>query len=189
MLFRPPKNPKVEELTKNYKERSVDLSRLTIIPDANGKRFCVWCSEKQLRHGNQKYCSKECSNSAFAWAYPQKETALFFLLARQSWKCNACSYSWEELAKNMHNKVYRGYEKFGPIPEFGKQYEYRVVKYLKNNCPNDRKVQIDHIIPIYKGGTSLGLDNHQAICYKCHKDKTKKDLSGKRQKKVQKNEI
>ena len=57
-----------------------------------------------------------------------------------------------------------------------------VTRKLKEIISKDLKPEVDHIIPIFKGGESLGLDNHQVICYTCHKAKTKKDVSGKRKK-------
>ena len=38
--------------------------------------------------------------------------------------------------------------------------------------------EVDHIIPISKGGTALGSENHQLICYPCHKIKTSKERRG-----------
>lgn len=37
--------------------------------------------------------------------------------------------------------------------------------------------EADHIIPVYKGGGGCTLDNFQTLCKKCHKHKTKEDLS------------
>jgi 5-methylcytosine-specific restriction endonuclease McrA len=51
------------------------------------------------------------------------------------------------------------------------------MKRLKENVDPKLKPEVDHVIPIFKGGQALGLDNHQAICYSCHKGKTSKDLT------------
>jgi 5-methylcytosine-specific restriction endonuclease McrA len=56
------------------------------------------------------------------------------------------------------------------------------LKRLKEHISSDRKPEVDHIVPVSKGGATLGLDNHQAICYTCHKVKTKVDNSGPRKK-------
>ena len=48
--------------------------------------------------------------------------------------------------------------------------EYRCVK-----CGVIRRwMEIDHIIPLNKGGTNA-IKNLQTLCYYCHKEKTKKD--------------
>lgn len=47
-----------------------------------------------------------------------------------------------------------------------------------NKCETDLKCkysEIDHVIPIYKGGTALGSENLQALCGECHTVKTKED--------------
>jgi len=59
-------------------------------------------------------------------------------------------------------------------------YDWKLVSYW----PEDRQPEVDHIVPISKGGQALGLDNHQAICKMCHKVKTKVDNSGPRKKRT-----
>lgn len=182
-MFKPSGNPKVEELTKSVRDRSYNLSCLQAIklPEMNDKgkpkRLCAWCATVELTHGNQKYCTTECSNSAMAWAYPQKEDALRYLLLRQEWKCATCKYDYKpelELIVAKDRLLGYGFD-LAKLPWY-------YFKRLKARVPSDRKPEVDHIISIYKGGVSLGLDNHQAICYTCHKTKTKQDLSGKRKK-------
>lgn len=180
-MYKKSANPQVEELTKSCKERSYNLSALKAVTRVMGEglkptRFCVWCGEVKLNHGNQKYCSSPCSTNAMAWAYPQKEEGLFMLLVRQDWKCNLCDHSWKQLAQNIHDAEYAKY----PQHVLGGVYDWMLVKRLKYKAEKKHAPEVDHIVPIYKGGTSLGLENHQAICYTCHKSKTGKDLSGKR---------
>lgn len=66
---------------------------------------------------------------------------------------------------------------------FGTSIDWGLMKRLKNKVAAERLPEVDHIVPISKGGQALGHDNHQAICYTCHKVKTKKDLSGPRKRK------
>lgn len=178
-MFKKSGNPLVEELIKNHKERSCDLSSLRAIK-RDGKRLCAWCAEGQLHHGNQKYCNPECSQSAMATFYPQKEDSLRYLLFRQDWKCLMCQFDYRPY---MDVIIGKDLLKYGAAFEISKLPWY-YYKRLKDNCPKERKPEIDHIIPIFKGGTSLGLDNLNCICYTCHKTKTSKDLSGKRKKEI-----
>jgi 5-methylcytosine-specific restriction endonuclease McrA len=107
-----------------------------------------------------------------AWAYPQKENALKFLLIRQEWKCASCAHDYSPtLTQIMQKMNIRGevVKTFADLPWY-------CFKWLKSREVRARRPEVDHIIPIYKGGQSLGLDNHQAICYTCHKEKTSKDL-------------
>lgn len=140
------------------------------------KRMCCWCTEGELFSGAQKYCSQECSDSAMAWAYPQKENALLFILIRQGWKCLGCSYDY----KPWIDRVLSRNKDKGPI--ISKSIFWYHIKRLKRAVPPQYKPEVDHIVPISKGGQSLGLDNHQIICFLCHKAKTKIDNSGPRNK-------
>ena len=42
-------------------------------------------------------------------------------------------------------------------------------------CRRAASVQVDHIVPITKGGTDE-RGNLQGVCEECHEDKTRKDL-------------
>ena len=46
-------------------------------------------------------------------------------------------------------------------------------------CKRKPSVQVDHIIPLCKGGTDE-RDNLQGLCYDCHEDKTREDLGLKK---------
>lgn len=180
-MFKPCLNPKIAELSKSEKGRRMNLSDLEGIT-VDGRKHCIWCLEP-LKGRQYRWCSSDCSNSAFAWANPQQEHGLMILLVRQDWKCNICALSWKGAAMEIHMHMYRKYEMFSSgAPVFGEKFDHRLVKRLKLRCSKDQKPEVDHIQPIYKGGQSLGFDNHQAICYSCHKKKTRIDLSGKRKK-------
>lgn len=175
-MFKPSKNPKVEELTKSCKERSVPVADITWIIREDGSKGCIWCgSDLKTKHHAQRYCKdKLCPKSAYAWAYPQKEEGMFFLMARQDWQCNICKHDWKPFIEaNIHNKFYGTHIDYKAEPNF------YIIKRLKMMVDAKLKPEVDHIVPIYKGGTALGLDNHQCICYSCHKGKTSKDLSKK----------
>jgi 5-methylcytosine-specific restriction endonuclease McrA len=190
-MFKPSGNPKVLELTKSIRERSYNLSCLKPIKleELNDKgkprRLCAWCAVEEIFGGNQKYCSNNCSTSAMAWSYPQKEDALRYLLLRQDWKCAHCAYDYMPFLEKI---VERDRERnrscavtcfldFATLPWY-------YFKRLKAKVPGDRKPEVDHVLAISKGGHSLGLENHQVLCYTCHKIKSKIDNSGKRIKKV-----
>lgn len=180
-MWKPTRNPKILEMTKSFTDRALKLSNYHVVPNEDGKRMCLWCGEEELFGSRlKKYCSKSCSEAIFTWAQPQKENGLHALIVRQDWKCNICSFDY----RDIRDKVLAYFKKKNwLVPNFGHEQSRRYMKIFKNNCPEDRKPEVDHIVPIYKGGISLGLDNHQAICYACHKVKTKVDLSGKRAKK------
>lgn len=189
-MWKPSKNPKVEEITKSCKNRSTNLDRLKAIkielPNHLTERRCAWCAEGVLTHGNQKYCSNDCSTSAMAWAYPQKEDALKFLLVRQNWKCNICQFDYRpDMVSILQKDRFLIEPKIVTDEDLQGAFWY-YMKRLKSRVNKAYKPEVDHIVPVYKGGTTLGLDNHQAICYTCHKVKSKVDNSGPRSKKPKK---
>lgn len=175
-------NPIIAELTKSIRKRQTSLEgvKVPITFDGEAKvRWCVWCVEVKLHNRNQKYCSDLCRNSTWAWAYPQKEEGLYYLLQRQQFKCASCQFDYKptltELAKE-----------YAPWRDFEREFFWGLMKRLKNRMGTirpDRRPEVDHVIPVSKGGDGLGLDNHECKCYLCHKAKTKVDLSGKRVKK------
>jgi 5-methylcytosine-specific restriction endonuclease McrA len=83
---------------------------------------------------------------------------------------------WEKscrdtVRKELHD--YFNYRRRGP------QWEFRTADNIRNYHrlkKDNKEPEIDHIIPIFKGGMAIGLDNVQILCYSCHKKKTKKDL-------------
>ncbi len=42
---------------------------------------------------------------------------------------------------------------------------------------DQREPEVDHLVPIGAGGSALGFDNLQLLCFKCHKTKTSRDLA------------
>lgn len=176
-MFKKSNNPKIEELTKSHRERRINLSDLNAVPLENGKG-CVWCCKK-LTGKARKWCSNECSSMAWAWANPQKEGSLHIILARQDFKCNHCQYDYMPYVEDSLKYVNRVHLTIEPS-KIKEQISERLMQILKYKVPTDHRPEVDHIMPIYKGGQPLGIDGLQAICYSCHKIKTKKDLSGKR---------
>jgi hypothetical protein len=117
-----------------------------------------------------------------AWANPQKFEGLFCLMLKQDWKCAGCAYDYREFAREKFLKRSERWHKTLSENDFIK-YNYTMMAFIKSMDDNKLKPEVDHIIPISKGGTALGLDNHQVLCFTCHKKKTKIDNSGPRTKK------
>ena len=43
-------------------------------------------------------------------------------------------------------------------------------------CLNESFLEVDHVKAIALGGDQWDIDNLRTLCYRCHKEKTKKDL-------------
>lgn len=154
------KNPWVFEKTKNSFDRECSLSDIPYTQREDGTRGCIWCGDVlRNKHVHTRYCAdKECARSAYIWGYPQKHEACLLFLQKQDFKCKICQLDFSQyIDKNISSE------------NFLKE---------KRSIPQEHKPEVDHIIPIIQGGQSLGIDNHQVLCYTCHKEKTKKDVKG-----------
>lgn len=166
-MFKPTKNPQVAEITKNSKKRNSPLGNLSLMDRLDGTKGCVWCGDPlKSKHPNTRYCKDPlCFQSAWAWFNPQGPDARHILLDRQNYRCNICQFD------------------YSPWKD---KFKFRHVPY---GIPPGRAPEVDHVIAIVNGGTGLGLENHQAICYTCHKAKTKSDVAKMTRKKRDPNAV
>lgn len=89
-----------------------------------------------------------CSNACqdSAWMYfYPQQHSIGMLLKKQNGRCNHCQHEWKS----------------------GDEYYQEYAEGMG--------MEVDHIKPIYKGGMSLGVDNIQLLCKKCHLKKTSDD--------------
>lgn len=156
----------------------------------DGKRYCSWCgSGEPFTNRNRKYCSKLCGNSCFIFFNPQSLESLIVLLIKQKFKCNICGFDYFPYLQKAQNIRLLEIDRIAKssiysLEDIEKLYmnfkptSYGTTCYFKELFleEKDNRPEVDHIVPIAAGGQSLGLDNHQAICNKCHKEKTKIDL-------------
>lgn len=176
-------NPLIPEITKTYKKRVFNLSSIKL---PNGlKKHCVWCLEDLKGTLARRWCGEECVQSAQAWGNPQKEYGLGLLLIRQNFKCAECQFDWGAVVEAMYQKPRTPYGMVECKDTWRTKFSYWLTCKLKEEMHSTdlpHRIEVDHILAISKGGQSLGLDNVRALCYTCHKVKTKSDLSGKRKK-------
>lgn len=175
-MLKPPVNPKAIELIKSCTSRHLSLDNIVPLITIEGLKLCAWCHSHKTK--GPKYCGKDCANSARAHFYPQKEESLNYLLMRQNFQCADCQYDWKPLISRLliNGRVY------DKPNDYLVQVSYWLMRRIKQKCEEGRKPEVDHILAISKGGPSIGSENFQVLCYLCHKNKTKKDLSGKRNK-------
>lgn len=157
-------NDWILETTKIYKKRKIALSSIPYPIRNDGKKGCIWCCDKLKDHHSARYCNDPmCKVWAQIWADPQCDISVHFLLKKQNYLCGMCHYDYsiklKEISKNYDTK-----------------FSKRFIAMLKNRLPYDLSPEVDHIIPILTGGISLGVGNHQVLCYSCHKIKTKEDI-------------
>lgn len=167
-----PNNPNIEIYTKTHKDRAFSLSDIRL-PEGT-KKCCVWCMT-ELEGLQRRWCGDdECVKSALAWGRPQSAHGLYELLKRQNCSCLNCGQSWSEYMEVAVSKK----SKFRGAELHSRDIEL-VMRRFKRLIPRDIRPEVDHILAIVLGGTALGLENHQILCAKCHKIKTKSDIQEK----------
>lgn len=170
--MKPSKNPNIDIYTKTHKDRAFNLSDISL-PEGISKS-CVWCLDK-LEGKQRRWCGDdECAKAALAWGRPQSAHGLYELLKRQDFCCKGCGLGYQEYYDLAVSKKSKFYEK--ELHSFDVE---RVMRRMKRLIPREVRPEIDHVLAITLGGTALGLENHQILCAKCHKDKTKVDIKEK----------
>lgn len=161
--------PKAQELIKKYAgKRSFAKSYLK---KENG--LCAWCEIKEVPQARKKYCSKDCNESADLNCYPQHHSSKgWFLIERQQFACARCGVSFEDQILDLIRKA------FDRAMDYAKRGWSRTPKHVHywQIFDNTGDIwQVDHIIPVHKGGAGCGVENVQVLCVQCHKDKTRED--------------
>lgn len=174
-------NPNIEIYTKTHKKRTFNLSDIHL-PEGIVKK-CVWClgplTGRQLR-----WCGSDCSDAATEWALPQ-QWGLRSLLVKQNFKCNICAFDWGIITEHLYAqpKIPYGMSQCKDVWRTNPSHWLAIrIKDYMHFSDKPHRLEVDHIVPIFKGGLPLDLANLQCICYDCHKTKTKVDMSGKRSK-------
>jgi len=164
-MYKPPKNPQIEELTKSHRESQYSLGDIKL-PEGMVKS-CIWCLEP-LGGRARRWCGdEECVKAALAWGRPQCEHGLYYLLLKQELKCNDCGFSYKKYFDEAMPTIE------GQIP--GSNEIHFGMRTFRGMVPYEVRPEVDHIVAISLGGTALGLENHQVLCMKCHKEKTASD--------------
>lgn len=164
-MNKPTKNPWVIEKTKSSFDRQCPLSSIPYVIRSDGTKGCIWCGDDlKTKHPAQRYCKDpECSKAAYIWGYPQSQESLVLLLKKQDWKCASCPLDYRALLISQSMDL-----------DKSPAHITAALKRLNQSV----WPEVDHIVPIIKGGPSLGSENHQVLCYSCHKVKTKLDVKG-----------
>lgn len=152
---------------------------------SNGRNLCRWC-QKEVPPKRKTVCSSECENELnirTSSSYARRQVR-----KRDKHVCSNCGVNTDRLRKVIIKLCDRFYiRQTGKEPynthEVRKKYEKQFDGFLKYFLDKYKWFkysghlwEMDHIVPVYKGGGSCGLDNLTTLCLGCHKEKTKKDL-------------
>lgn len=148
---------------------------LALLPKPQGQ--CAWCNERQTK-GKRKYCSEDCQESAYIYSYPQSPASkMFVFLQRQGCVCLGCGECFDcEITRRIEGCLawIERHAKDHPRSAMEKP-EFVTFHSLGNGT--GELWHVDHILPIFKGGQGVGLENIQVLCVPCHKQKTVRERS------------
>lgn len=162
----------LEDFTTKNNEKSKRTFALYYLKK-NDEKLCVWCLKNRLTGRQQKYCGFDCKMSCFIYANPQDDYAkAWVLINKQNCACAACGLSYEDLIIKGVNRMIKRVEEWRIN---AKKYGWKEILEIQYGAIVDNTghiIQVDHIIPIFKGGAAIGLQNIQVICSGCHMVKT-----------------
>jgi len=154
-------HPTYEELTKKSPENKrylpADKVYLQTAINLTPKGYCQWCGKSLAGTRSRRFCPPVKTDDwpyknyecAMTWRIFWQSTAAFkkAVMIRDNFTCQLCGTVC--VAENKHGVK---------IPELG-------------------KIEIDHIVPVAKGGNA-DLSNLQTLCKKCNRSKgTKREFT------------
>jgi 5-methylcytosine-specific restriction endonuclease McrA len=175
--FRVPGPAALESLRPSLGKRQANLGDLK---QADPK-VCAWCNSNPIQKGRRKYCSPDCLFSAETYCRPQSpQTKAWLFIHRQSCACSACGLSFEDqVIRRIQRKLddHREAEKHWKLWNPKKPYPFHNVTYYSVGYGTGEQWEVDHVVPLHKGGIGIGLENVQVICTKCHRRKSGRERS------------
>lgn len=143
-------HPDVRKLIHSQDGRRFNLSSIKTFFVSANQKYCKWCREEPTKSKRSMYCSDLCASSAWLYCNPAKQVDR--ILKHQGNKCASCDFDYSPGW---------AYDEKG-LTDWDYQQKHRP--------------EVDHIVPIYKGGSAFDPKNLQVLCRNCHKEKTKIDL-------------
>jgi hypothetical protein len=98
-------------------------------------------------------------------------------LYKFDFKCNECQLSYRDFYIEAYRKIRN--KRYFKFPKMKTRRVDYLIRAFRKSLPKDSRLEIDHIIPVSMGGQTLGFENLQILCSKCHKNKTSKDKKAK----------
>lgn len=164
-----PPGPRARALIEKFRHRrSVALAWLEVEDNK-----CCWCNVNDIKPPKRRYCSENCVSSGWFYANPQvPKCKMWIFINRQKCMCIGCGQDYQEEITKRINIVRDRYDKFKKTYPEDSDYWSEPVTYHSVGDNTGHIWQVDHIVPLFKGGHGLDLDNIQVLCTECHRRKT-----------------
>lgn len=158
----------LQEIEKKPSARTFSLSDLPRL-----KNRCKWCNACATRSSRSHYCSEDCVKSAVMFCRPQSPaTKMFVLIHLQDCTCVGCGEIFDDALQERATQLWSlvlERQKHGLWEDVTE-----VSLAMLGDCTGDRW-HVDHIIPIFRGGRGVCIENIQVLCVKCHHRKTARE--------------
>lgn len=162
--FVPPGPRTLASMESLKKQRTLKMDHLQQV---DGQ--CAWCNIIPLYSRRKKYCGVNCRNSALFYCYPQTPSAkMWVFIHKQNCSCTLCGECFED---KIAKKIFDLRKRWDKDAEFYKWKAGPITYHSLGDNTGD-VWQVDHIIPLHKGGDGIGLENIQVVCKSCHLRKT-----------------
>lgn len=147
--------------------RSFNLSELPTL------KVCCWCNAMPIPKPLKRYCSGDCRESASLFCNPQSPAGkMYVLLQLQDCTCVGCGEIYDEKVSGLVDhwwRVIQERQKHGLWTQIN-----QIPLWMLGQNTGDTW-HVDHIIPIFRGGRGVCLENIQVLCVNCHKKKTARE--------------
>lgn len=161
----------LEAIERDPRARRFNLSSLPPL------KVCHWCNAMPKERGRQKYCSSECARAAWVFCNPQcPESKMYVFVQLQDCVCVGCGECFDEQVRELVEKHWSVIERRRKDPGMAKYVEgVQSISLATLGDGTGHLWQVDHIIPIFRGGRGVCIENIQVLCEPCHRKKSARE--------------
>jgi 5-methylcytosine-specific restriction endonuclease McrA len=126
----------------------------------NGRRLCRWCGT-EVPADRRCWCSQQCVDAYLVLTQPSRARQL--VEARDHGICALCGLDCPALVREMEALL----PDISSVSKLMGRHRISVSRWMTRR--RSHLWDMDHIVPVSRGGGCCGLDNLRTLCIACHK--------------------